>query len=77
MASVHFSGCKVIGFAGDDNKLTWLKDELKFDQAFNYKKVDVHATLQKEVPQGVNCYFDNVSSEFISNIYMAKNVFRF
>ena len=31
-------GCKVIGYAGSDDKVEWLK-ELGFDHAFNYKKV--------------------------------------
>merc|ERR1711936_125377 len=31
-------GCKVIGYAGTDEKCKWLK-ELGFDEAFNYKKV--------------------------------------
>ena len=32
-------GLRVIGSAGDDEKVNWLKNELKFDYAFNYKKV--------------------------------------
>ena len=31
-------GCTVIGYAGTDDKVQWLKD-LGFDFAFNYKKV--------------------------------------
>ncbi len=31
-------GCRVIGYAGTDDKVKWLK-ELGFDEAFNYKKV--------------------------------------
>jgi len=31
-------GCRVIGYAGTDEKVAWLK-ELGFDEAFNYKKV--------------------------------------
>ncbi len=27
-------GCKVIGFAGSEEKVQWVKDELKFDFAF-------------------------------------------
>merc|ERR1719189_312055 len=33
-------GCKVIGYAGSDDKCAWLK-EIGFDEAFNYKKVGV------------------------------------
>ena len=31
-------GCTVIGYAGTDDKVDWLKG-LGFDYAFNYKKV--------------------------------------
>merc|ERR1711973_676331 len=33
-------GCRVIGYAGSDEKCSWLKS-LGFDFAFNYKKVSV------------------------------------
>ncbi|XP_022083792.1 prostaglandin reductase 1-like [Acanthaster planci] len=59
-------GCKVIGFAGSDAKVTWLK-ELGFDEAFNYKTVkDLDATLKSVAPNGINCFFDNVGGEFSS-----------
>lgn len=32
-------GCRVIGFAGTDDKVNWLKNDLGFDVVFNYKKV--------------------------------------
>jgi len=65
-------GCKVIGFAGSDDKIGWLK-ELGFDQAYNYKKVDVYQTLKDNVPQGVDCYFDNVGGEFAYNVMRHMN----
>ena len=30
-------GCRVVGVAGSDAKISWLLDELGFDAAFNYK----------------------------------------
>jgi len=50
----------VIGFAGSDDKVKWLLDELKFDAAFNYKTTDVVKAIQQAAPEGVDCYFDNV-----------------
>ena len=35
-------GLKVVASAGDDEKVKWLKNELKFDYVFNYKKVRQH-----------------------------------
>jgi len=50
----------VIGFAGSEDKLKWLKDDLGFDHVFNYKTANVHKTLREFAPKGVDCYFDNV-----------------
>ena len=32
-------GCRVVGVAGSDAKISWLLNELGFDAAFNYKNV--------------------------------------
>jgi len=61
-------GLTVIGFAGEDDKVEWLKKDLGFDHAFNYKKVNLHETLQKYAPKGVDCYFDNVGGDFTYNV---------
>lgn len=57
--SNNIPGCKVIAFAGDEGKLSWLK-EMKMDCVANYKTEDVSAVIAREAPKGVNCYFDNV-----------------
>ncbi|TRY73330.1 hypothetical protein TCAL_06038 [Tigriopus californicus] len=67
-------GCKVIGFAGSDDKVAWLKDNLAFDEAFNYKKTTMETSLSKGVPQGVDCFFDNVGGEDASSVIAAMNV---
>lgn len=56
-------GCRVIGFAGSDEKVAWLKNECGFDFAFNYKTEDTKAVLGKAAPKGVDCFFDNVGGE--------------
>lgn len=55
------SGCKVIGFAGSDEKVHFLLNDLGFDHAFNYKTVSVAESLAKCCAGGVDVYFDNVS----------------
>ena len=52
----------MIGFAGSDEKVKWLTDELKFDKAYNYKTTKISNALKEAAPDGVDCYFDNVSS---------------
>lgn len=54
-------GCKVIGIAGSDEKGKWLISELGFDHFVNYKTENVYEAVKKVAPQGVDCYFDNVS----------------
>lgn len=53
-------GARVLGSAGSDDKVAWLKDELGLDAAVNYRRQDVGAFLKAECPNGLDCYFDNV-----------------
>ncbi|XP_037903095.1 prostaglandin reductase 1-like isoform X1 [Hermetia illucens] len=61
-------GCTVIGFAGSEEKCKWIKEDLGFDFAFNYKTNDISACLKKSAPGGIDCYFDNVGGEMSSTI---------
>ena len=61
-------GCKVIGFAGSDEKCAWLEKELGFDKAINYKTKELAKALKEAAPKGVDCYFDNVGGELSSII---------
>ncbi|NXV07410.1 PTGR1 reductase, partial [Cettia cetti] len=57
-------GCKVVGCAGSDDKVAYLK-KLGFDEAFNYKTVkSLDEALRKASPDGYDCFFDNVGGEF-------------
>lgn len=51
----------VIGFAGSQDKVNYLTNELRLDAAYNYKTVEIASTLAKIAPQGIDIYFDNVS----------------
>lgn len=68
-------GCKVIGFAGSDEKVAWLENDLNFNKAFNYKTVDVAEVLKQAAPKGIDCYFDNVGGELSSIIMSQMNEF--
>uniref|UniRef100_A0A671UGJ1 Prostaglandin reductase 1 n=1 Tax=Sparus aurata TaxID=8175 RepID=A0A671UGJ1_SPAAU len=57
-------GCKVVGSAGSDAKVAYLK-ELGFDEAFNYKTVgSLDEALKKASPEGYDCFFENVGGPF-------------
>ncbi|NWS27908.1 PTGR1 reductase, partial [Polioptila caerulea] len=59
-------GCKVVGSAGSDDKVAYLK-KIGFDEAFNYKTVkSLDEALRKASPDGYDCFFDNVGGEFAS-----------
>ncbi|MGM7701436.1 NADP-dependent oxidoreductase [Pseudalkalibacillus sp. Hm43] len=57
------AGARVVGIAGSEEKLAYLKDELKFDAVVNYKSDDLQESLKQACPDGVDVYFDNVGGE--------------
>lgn len=59
-------GCKVVGCAGSDEKVKYLK-EIGFDGAFNYKTADLKTVLKELCPNGIDCFFDNVRINSYSN----------
>jgi NADPH-dependent curcumin reductase CurA len=68
-------GCRVVGVAGSDAKISWLLDELGFDAAFNYKTaVDFHGTLKELCPVGIDVYFDNVGGAITDAVVRLINV---
>lgn len=54
-------GARVVGIAGSDRKVQYLKEELGFDEAINYKtSADIRRDLKIACPDGIDIYFDNV-----------------
>jgi NADPH-dependent curcumin reductase CurA len=58
-------GCRVVGSAGSAEKVKHLREELGFDEAFNYKEGPVEQALERTCPQGIGVYFDNVGGEHL------------
>jgi NADPH-dependent curcumin reductase CurA len=59
-------GCHVVGSAGSDEKVAWLRDEARLNAAFNYKSVDdLSAELSRHCPDGIDVYFDNVGGNHL------------
>jgi len=56
-------GCRVIGSAGSEDKLRFLRNECGFDVALNYRIAPIAGQLQIAVPEGIDVYFDNVGGE--------------
>ncbi len=58
-------GCRVIGVAGGAEKCAWLKSELGFDEAIDYKAGNLYAGLKAAAPKGIDVYFDNTGGEIL------------
>lgn len=58
-------GCKVVGIAGGAEKCAYLKNELGFDGAIDYKNEEIYAAIKRECPKGVDVYFDNVGGDIL------------
>jgi NADPH-dependent curcumin reductase CurA len=63
VAKLH--GCRTVGSAGSEEKVAFLKEELGFDAAFNYRDGDVRKLLNQAAPDGIDVYFDNVGGEHL------------
>jgi NADPH-dependent curcumin reductase CurA len=52
-------GAKVMGLAGDDSKVRWLKEEMGLDEALNYKDLDFTKKFKEATKGFIDVYFDN------------------
>ncbi len=69
-------GCRVVGIAGSEDKIKYLKEELGFDEAINYKTTsNMTEALAKACPDGVDVYFDNVGGTISDAVYLNLNKF--
>jgi NADPH-dependent curcumin reductase CurA len=69
------NGCRVVGFAGSDEKTGWLTEDLGFDAAINYKATDDYrAALDEAAPDGVDVYFDNVGGPVTDAVFTRLNL---
>ena len=71
----RLKGCRVVGIAGGAEKCDWLKSELGFDEAVDYKAGDVRRALRAACPQGIDVYFDNVGGEIFEAALFGMNNF--
>jgi NADPH-dependent curcumin reductase CurA len=65
-------GGTVIGSAGTDDKVAWLK-EIGYDHAFNYRG-GVLPQLKAVAPDGIDAYFENVGGEHLDAALEVLNV---
>lgn len=58
-------GCRVVGIAGGPEKKKYLLEDLGFDGAIDYKNENLKEAFKKELPKGIDVYFDNVGGEIL------------
>ncbi|KAF2798958.1 NADP-dependent leukotriene B4 12-hydroxydehydrogenase [Melanomma pulvis-pyrius CBS 109.77] len=68
-------GLTVIGSVGDDKKLDFIVNDLKFDDGFNYKKEKPADALARLAPKGIDIYYENVGGEQLEAAIGAMNNF--
>jgi NADPH-dependent curcumin reductase len=72
LGKIH--GCHVVGIAGTDEKCKWIKGDLGFDAAINYKHPDWKAQLTAATPKGVDINFENVGGEIMQAVLDRMNL---
>ncbi|SFM78306.1 NADP-dependent oxidoreductase [Shimia aestuarii] len=66
-------GARVIGIAGGPGKTGWLRETLKLDGVIDYKNEDIGAALDREAPDGIDVFFDNVGGETLDQVLARIN----
>jgi len=64
-------GAHVVGLTGSDEKVALCTERFGYDVAFNYKSVDLAATLAAARPGGFNIYFDNTGGAILDTAIRA------
>lgn len=68
-------GLHVIGSVGDDEKIKFCKEQLKMQEAFNYKKENVWDAVKRLAPDGLDIFYDNVGGELLDCALANMKVF--
>lgn len=69
-------GCRVVGSAGSDDKIAWLKTEAGIDDAINYRQSsNLTADVAKTCPGGIDVYFENVGGPILDAALANMNDF--
>jgi NADPH-dependent curcumin reductase CurA len=67
------AGCRAVGIAGGKTKCDYTVKELGFDACVDYKTGDLDESLKSAVPEGIDCYFENVGGEVMEAVFRRLN----
>ena len=68
-------GCRAVGIAGGRKKCDYVVKELGFDACVDYKAGSLNDDLKAAVPDGIDCYFENVGGEILDAALRRMNAF--
>ena len=68
-------GCRAVGIAGGEAKCRHVVEVLGFDACVDYKAGRLNEDLKAAVPDGIDCYFENVGGEILDAVLRRTNAF--
>lgn len=68
-------GCRVVGIAGGQEKVAYLKNELGFDAALDHRSQHFKEELKAACPDGIDIYFENVGGAVWDAVFPLLNNF--
>ena len=68
-------GCRVVGIAGGQKKVDYLKAELGFDAAVDHRSPRLKEELKVACPEGIDIYFENVGGAVWDAVFPLLNNF--
>lgn len=68
-------GCRVVGIAGGADKCKYVVQELGFDACVDHRSPDFESELKAQLPQGIDCLFENVGGSIFELLLSLMNPF--
>ncbi len=66
--------CRVIGIVRTKEKYNWIKNELGYERAINYKIESIDERLRELCVGRVDIYYDNVGGEILDTVLKHMNL---
>jgi NADPH-dependent curcumin reductase CurA len=66
----RIKGCRTVGIAGGPAKCRYIREELGFDAAIDYKSANWKTALKEHCPRGIDVYFDNVGGDILDTVLL-------
>jgi NADPH-dependent curcumin reductase CurA len=67
-------GCRVVGVAGGEQKCSYARQTLGFDECLDHKAPDFADQLQSACPEGIDIYYENVGGKVFEAVLPLLNV---